>query len=92
MDIQISDPTNADPMSVVGDVLFEGDDDRTCVVTLPIDSPVYARLMMSGLRAYRISMSTGPGTSWSGTMTRWRIGGNRVYLTCDGHIDYVGDQ
>lgn len=85
MDISISDPTNADPMSVSGDVEFNSDDTE-CTITLGIDSPIYSRLQMSGLRKYRVDMETGPDVWWTGDITRWTIGGNRVYLYCMGQL------
>lgn len=79
MHIQMSDPTNADPMDIDGDVAFDSDDTQ-CTITMPIDSPIASRLMMSGLRRYLVSMDISPGVTWSGSVTRWRIGGNRVYV------------
>ena len=79
MHIQMSDPTNADPMDIDGDVTFDSDDAQ-CTITIPIDSPIASRLMMSGLRKYLVSIDISPGVTWSGSVGQWRIGGNRVYV------------
>ena len=90
MHIQVSDPTNADPMDIDGDVTFDSDDTQ-CTITIPIDSPITSRLMMSGLRKYHVHIDTGPGMEWIGTLTRWRVGGNRVYLYCMGDVTEQDD-
>lgn len=79
MQVQISDPTNADPMVISADVSFSNDMD-TCTMTMPIDSPIYSRLSVSGLRRYTVSVVNGTET-WHGTLTRWRPGGNKLTLT-----------
>lgn len=83
MHIQFSDPTNADPITVDGSVEWDHDDSE-CTVSVPITSPVYARLSMSGLRTYTLTIDTGPNTEWRGTMTRFRPGGNTVFVYATG--------